>query len=173
MSRHLLLMRHAKSDWDTDALTDFERPLSKRGKQDAPRMGRWIDTQGLRPDHVVSSPAIRAEETASLVCEVLDISQAEIDWDQRIYEASLNNLLTVLGEQPRDVNRVLLVGHNPGMDELIRYLWGDDIQFPPDGNLMPTATLAHLSMPDDWRALEYGCAQLNSLTRPKEIKNIE
>ena len=173
MSRHLLIMRHAKSNWDTDALTDFERPLSKRGNQNAPRMGTWMSTQGLKPGQVISSPATRAKQTASLVCKALNIPKSEIIWDHRIYEASLNDLLTVLKEQPQNVNRILMVGHNPGMAELVSYLWGDDIQVPPDGNLMPTATLAHLSMPEDWAALEYGCAHLNSLTRPKEIKAIE
>ena len=169
MSRHLLIMRHAKSAWDTDAPTDFERPLSNRGKRDAPRMGIWMSTQGLRPDHVVSSPATRAKKTASLACKELDIPKTEINWDHRIYGAELNTLLTILEEQPQHASMVLMVGHNPGMDELISYLWGDDIQLPPDGNLMPTATLAHLTMPDDWRTLEYGCADLCSLTRPKEL----
>jgi len=170
MPRHLLIMRHAKSAWDTDAATDFERPLSKRGRQDAPRIGAWMLDQDLKPDHVVSSPAVRAKETAYLVCEALEIPKRAIHWDQRIYGADLNNLLTILKEQPQHSKRVLLMGHNPGIDELVSYLWGDDIQLPPDGNLMPTAALAHLSMPEDWTTLEYGCAQLCSLTRPKALK---
>lgn len=169
MSRHLLIMRHAKSAWDTDAPTDFERPLSNRGKRDAPRMGEWMHTQGLKPDHVVSSPAGRAKKTASLTCKALDIPKSEINLDQHIYGAVLNDLLTVLREQPRHASTVLLVGHNPGMDELVSYLWGDDIQLPSDGNLMPTATLAHLIMPDDWSTLEYGCGHLCSIIRPKEL----
>ena len=170
MPRHLLIMRHAKSAWDTDAATDFERPLSKRGRQDAPRIGAWVQAQDLKPDYIVSSPAIRAQETIHLVCEALETPKRTIHWDQRIYGANLDNLLTILKEQPQHAKRVLLVGHNPGVDELVSYLWGDDILLPPNGNLMPTAALAHLSMPEDWATLEYGCAQLRSLTRPKELK---
>jgi len=163
-------MRHAKSAWDTDAPTDFERPLSKRGRQDAPRIGAWIQAQALKPDYIVGSPAIRAQETIHLVCETLEIPKRAIHWDQRIYGADLNNLLAILKEQPQHAKRVLLVGHNPGVAELVSYLWGDDIQLPPNGNLMPTATLAHLSISEDWTTLKYGCAQLCSLTRPKELK---
>jgi len=136
-------------------------------------MGRWIKTQNLKPDYIVSSPAIRAMETVSLVCEALDIPEREINWDQRIYGASLNNLLTVLEEQPHSVSSMLLVGHNPGMDELICYLWGDNVQLPPNGNLVPTATLVHLSLPDDWATLKYGCGQFHTIIRPKEIKALE
>jgi len=173
MPRHLLIMRHAKSDWDNGAATDFERPLSKRGQHDAPLMGKWMDTQGLKPDHILSSPATRAKKTAALVCESLDIPISKIEWNQRIYEASLHDLLNILQEQPPDTKMVLLVGHNPGMDELVSYLCGNDTQRLPYGSLMPTAALAHLSMPDDWTALKSDCAQLHSLTRPKDIKAIE
>ena len=173
MSRHLLIMRHAKSDWDSGASTDFERPLSKRGQHDAPMMGEWMHSQGLKPDHILSSPATRAKTTASLVCETLDIPISKIEQDQRIYEASLDDLLNILKEQPADTETVLLVGHNPGMDELVTYLCGNDTQRLPYGNLMPTAALAHLLMPNDWTDLKLNCAQLHSLTRPKDIKAIE
>ncbi|VAX09941.1 hypothetical protein MNBD_GAMMA26-1479 [hydrothermal vent metagenome] len=170
MSRNLLIMRHAKSDWG--ASRDFDRCLAKRGQHDAPRMGAWMEAQGLKPDHVVSSPALRAMETVTLACEAMGISGEEIDFDQRIYEAGLNDLLNVLGNQPQDANRVLLVGHNPGMEELVHYLWGDAVQLPPDENLMPTATLAHLSLPDDWTALEYGCGQFQSIIRPRSLSDL-
>lgn len=166
-------MRHAKSAWDTGAATDFERPLSGRGRRDAPRMGAWLRTQGLRPDLVLSSPAARASKTAFLVCKELDIPRQEINWDERIYGAGPSDLLGILGEQPRHADRVLLVGHNPGMEELLCYLWGDATRLPPDGKLMPTAALAHLAMPDDWTKLHYGCARLRSLIRPKELGHTE
>jgi len=173
MSRHLLIMRHAKSAWDSGVPTDFERPLSKRGLHDAPLMGKWMDTQDLKPDHILSSPATRAKETASLVCESLDIPISKIEWDQQIYEADLYDLLSILKEQPADTKMLLLVGHNPGMEELVSHLCGSDIKRLPYGKLMPTAALAHLLMPDDWTTLEPNCAQLHSLTRPKDVKAIE
>ena len=147
--------------------------MSKRGKRDAPRIGAWLRSQDLKPDQVVSSPARRAKKTAFLACKELDIPKSDINWDQRIYGAGLTDLLSILGEQPQQAHKVLLVGHNPGMDELLSYLWGDTTQLPPDGNLMPTATLAHLAMPDDWTSLRYGCAQLCSLIRPKELADSE
>ena len=77
MSRELLVLRHAKSAWDTNAPSDFERPLAKRGRRAAPRVGRWLEEQGLIPDHVVSSPAERAKQTVIAVCQALGIDGAD------------------------------------------------------------------------------------------------
>ncbi len=167
MTRELIILRHAKSSWTSDAPTDFDRPLAKRGKRDAPRMGKWMKQQRLIPDHVVSSPANRAKKTILLVCKELDIGKAAITWDRRIYMGELEDLLEVLAECPETAKRVILVGHNPGLDFLLSYLWGDDIELPEDDNLLPTATLAHLMMPEKWRGLEHGSAKVMSLVRPK------
>lgn len=78
MPRELLLLRHAKSDWDSDVASDFERPLAKRGKNDAPKVGSWLYREGLVPDHVVSSPATRARQTAIKVCKRLDFKKRRI-----------------------------------------------------------------------------------------------
>jgi phosphohistidine phosphatase len=75
MSRELLLLRHAKSDWETGALDDFDRPLAKRGRKEAPGVGEWLLREGLVPDLVISSPAERAKETASLVCDAMDFKK--------------------------------------------------------------------------------------------------
>jgi phosphohistidine phosphatase SixA len=85
MSRELLILRHAKSAWNTDAASDFERPLAKRGKKAAPRVGRFLLQQGLVPDFVVSSPAMRARQTVIAVCGQMDINPDQISWDDRIY----------------------------------------------------------------------------------------
>jgi phosphohistidine phosphatase len=168
MSRELLILRHAKSDWDSAAGSDFERPLAKRGKKDAPRVGEWLYREGLVPDFVVSSPAERARQTVLKVCKSLDFKKKEIVWDAGIYEAGVPRLLEVLARCPSAAATVLLVGHNPGLEDLVTYLAGDEVELPADGKLLPTAALARLEMPAAWQALERGCAQLVSVTRPRK-----
>jgi phosphohistidine phosphatase len=168
MSRHLLILRHAKSAWDSETATDFERPLAKRGQRDAPRMGQWLSQQDLIPDYVVSSPALRAKQTTLKVCEATKIDATRLHWDNRIYEASPGTLLQVLANCPESAPVVLLVGHNPGLELLLRYLC-DDIPFPADGKLLPTATLAHVAMPDDWIQLDPRVGRLRSLIRPRSL----
>lgn len=170
MPRELLILRHAKSDWDSGAANDFERPLAKRGRKDAPRVGEWLYREGLIPQLIVSSPAQRARETALKVCKCLDVSKKDIVWDADIYDADLPALLEVLGRVPAASRVVLLVGHNPGLEALLRHLAGNDIDEPDDGKLLPTATVARLEMPEDWARLEDGCAALIGIVRPKQLK---
>lgn len=168
MSRELLILRHAKSSWDSDAVNDFDRPLGPRGERDAPRMGEWMKKKKLKPDRVISSPAKRAAQTAVAVCRALGFDERMIEWDRRVYAASKSELLRVV-EEVSDSRRVMLVGHNPGFEDLLEYLWGSSAVIPDDGKLLPTATLAHLEMPDDWKSLQSGSAQNVSITRPKEL----
>ena len=83
-------MRHAKSDWSTSASNDFDRPLSRRGDRDAPRMAAWLAQQSLLPDIIISSPALRTKQTVLAVVEKLGIPEQEIIWEASIYEASLD-----------------------------------------------------------------------------------
>jgi len=168
MSRHLLLLRHAKSAWGTEAATDFARPLNRRGEHDAPRLGRWLRQQGLIPDYVVSSPAERAKQTALKVCKELDLEEERLHWEPRIYEATPGELLQILADCPETARTVLLVGHNPGLELLLRYLC-DSAPTPADGKLLPTATVAQLRMPADWRQLDPHCARLLAITRPASL----
>lgn len=170
MPRELLILRHAKSDWDSNAASDFARPLAKRGRKDAPRVGEYLYREGVVPDIIVSSPAERARDTVVRVCKSLDYKKKDIRWDSDIYEAGVPDLLAVLARIPATAPTVLLVGHNPGLEELVRYLSGDDLEEPDDGKLLPTAALARLEMPDDWTTLEQGCASLVSIVRPKQLK---
>jgi len=169
MSRELLILRHAKSAWDTDAPTDFERPLAKRGRRAAPRVGRWLLQQGLIPDYVVSSPAARARQTVLAVCDQLNVSHDKLNWDQRIYGGGTASLVSVLQESPENANRVLIAGHNPGLEMLLNYLCGPDLPFPRDGKLMPTAAVAHLQIGSDWENLGRGSAKLLSITRARSL----
>lgn len=169
MTRELLILRHAKSAWDTDAATDFDRPLSKRGRKAAPKVGRFLAQQGLVPDFVVSSPAQRAKQTVISVCDPLGIGPAQINWDDRIYGAWTSSLVSVLMECPNDAQRVLIAGHNPGLETLLQHLCHHRVPTPYDGKLMPTAALAHLEITSDWDKLESGVASLISITRSRDL----
>jgi phosphohistidine phosphatase len=165
MTRELLLLRHGKSDWNTGT-DDYHRPLKDRGKRGAQRLGVWLRQQGLVPDHVVSSPAERAIVTAEKVCKVMGMGSKGIRKDKTLYAATRGELLQTLANCPPQAQRVMLVGHNPGLEELLVYLADEPIPMPEDGKLLPTATLARLAMPDDWGNLHAGSASLLSIMRP-------
>ncbi len=163
------MARHAKSAWDSEARTDFDRPLNKRGRRDAPRMGAWLAKQGLRPDLVLSSPAARARATTLALLEALDLDEDAVRWEPRAYAAELPVLLDLLAEVPPEARRVLLVGHNPGLEDLVLRLGGESVRIPGDGKLLPTGAVARLRMPADWGRLPGGAADLLSITRPKDL----
>ena len=164
MTRELLLLRHGKSDWSTD-LDDYHRPLTDRGKRGAQRIGVWLAQQKMVPDLIVTSPAERALVTAQKACKAMGNGDTGIRRDRRIYEAGVDDLLAVLGDCPQDTGRVMLVGHNPGLEKLLVWL-ARATPVQDDGKLLPTATLARLQVPADWHALVAGCASLVSITRP-------
>lgn len=168
MKRELLILRHGKSDWDAGT-DDYHRPLKDRGKRGAQRMGVWLLQQQLVPDHIVASPAERALVTAEKACKAMGMGADGIQRDKRIYAAGRTDLLAVLADCPAEAARVMLVGHNPGLEDLLAWLAGDAVAVPEDGKLLPTATLARLRMPADWHQLSRGCAVLESITRPNTL----
>ncbi|PUB90441.1 MAG: hypothetical protein DBP01_07560, partial [gamma proteobacterium symbiont of Ctena orbiculata] len=168
MTRELMLLRHGKSDW-SQQLEDFKRPLKDRGKRGAQRMGVWLLQRQLQPDYVISSPAERAIVTAQKTVKAMGGDAYAIVQDRRIYAANVGELLRVLSDVPPDNKRVMLVGHNPGLEMLTEYLHGERIPLPSDGKLIPTATLAHLEMPDDWIDLKAGDGELLSIVRPSSM----
>ena len=170
MSRELLVLRHGKSDWSTNASSDFERPLATRGRKAVKRMGRWLREQQLLPEHVVSSPAERAKQTTLRACKFAGISKTLVVWDQQIYEADVPDLLQVLAQCPQAKKRVMIIGHNPGLEDLVEYLGGDRVDPPPDGKLMPTAALARFELPDQWNSLPRACASAVSITRVRDLQ---
>ena len=168
MSRTLILLRHGKSDWSTD-VDDFDRPLKKRGKNASRQVGEWLSTNKRSPDFVITSPAERAVKTAELACEVMGIETKKIYSGKHIYLATPEELLHVLKDCPEQAQCVMLVGHNPGLEELLYYLVNGALTIPEDGKLMPTATLAILEMPDTWTNLHSGAGNLEFLIRPREL----
>lgn len=172
MARQLLLMRHAKSAWDTDAPTDFERPLAKRGQKDAPRMGEWLRKAKMVPDCVISSPAARARETTMALCNQMGIKKKKIQWDSRVYGAGTDDLLEVLAEVPDKAKLILIIGHNPGLEYLLHYLTSTNTD-PFDvleSGIIRTATVVQLEMPDDWKSLAPGAAKLLQSKSPRDLE---
>jgi len=160
----LLVLRHAKSSWNSGDLDDHERPLNPRGERAAPRMGAVLRKQKLTPDLIVSSDAVRARMTAETVAEAAGYT-GEIVFEPRLYLASPDDIIAVLRTLPSDSARtVMIVGHNPGLEGLITRLTGEKHDFP-------TAALARIALPiarwDDLRAGVRG--SLTALWRPKEL----
>ncbi len=166
--RELLILRHAKSAWDTDAPTDFDRPLAPRGIRASERMGRYIAQTGLAPDVVVCSTATRAVRTVLEVAQAARFTLRTARFESAIYEAGLSTLLDVLGGCRPQAARTMIVGHNPGLEYLLDHLAGG-VPVPEDGKLMPTAALARLELPGDWRRLERGQGRLLGLTRVRDL----
>ncbi len=159
----LFILRHAKSSWDDAALSDFERPLNERGLDAAPLMGGVMKKNRFEPELILSSPARRAEQTAALVKQSAGIGGA-IRFDERIYEASPARLLEVISEQNEKIASVMLVGHNPGLEGLLKLLTGE---LQP----MPTAALAIVDLETDkWNQINSSKGSLRTLIRPKEIR---
>ena len=159
----LLLLRHAKSSWDEPGIDDHDRPLKKRGRRDAPAMGQLIREQDLRPECIISSTARRARETTELVSEACGYTSTP-QFSGEIYEAPPERYLSVLHQLPNAMTRILVVGHNPGMEELLEGLTGQGIH-------MPTAALAQLELPiDSWQELTASTkARLVHFWIPKEL----
>jgi len=160
----LLLLRHAKSSRDDPTLNDFDRPLNDRGKDDAKLMGLWLGRQEIVLDGVISSPAKRARQTAEIFLRAADVSLAE-SFDERIYEAGLQQLLTIVSEIDPSRNTVLLIGHNPGFEDLSESLTGQSSR-------LATATLASIELSvARWRDVRPRTGKLRLLVTPKELKN--
>ena len=164
----LLVLRHAKSSWDDSALDDHERPLNARGEEDAPRMGQLAREEGLAPDLIVSSDAVRARLTAEAMA---DATGGRILLDARLYHASATEILAVLrsvvehSDVENGVATVMIVGHNPGLEQLIALLTGEL-------EALPTAALAEIALPiERWSALDTTIrGTLIGVWRPKELR---
>jgi phosphohistidine phosphatase len=157
----LFLLRHAKSSWDDPELADFDRPLNNRGRKAAKFIGELIADRGIAPRMIVSSPAERARQTAELVTKSADLPK--VRFDDRIYEASALSLFHVIGEFPDDRDPILLVGHNPGMEELLRLLTGQVHE-------VPTAALIGITLDvPRWSDIAVSCGHLEFIVRPKDL----
>lgn len=165
----LYLMRHAKSDWHSAAQADFDRPLNQRGTKDAVRMGQWLDAQGLRPEALLASPAQRARQTVLAVADTLGINESDVVFNKDLYLADRKTLLKILGTIPANIESVLLVAHNPGLDSLVEWLASEPPPLSGSGKLMTTAAIAVFELPAGWAKLQRGGTRLQQLQRPREL----
>ncbi|PXW82561.1 phosphohistidine phosphatase SixA [Nitrosomonas sp. Nm84] len=169
MQKHqLIIMRHAKSDWSEGNGSDFERPLTARGKKAAKQMGKWLKHR-YRIDRIICSPALRTKQTCQLVAEQLRLSQNHIRWESAIYDASLNDLVSVIKKYSENIRTLLLIGHNPGLDQLLCYLSRDPPPVTSMGKLLTTAAIAVLDYGDTGITVQPNYACLQCLVRPKEL----
>ena len=160
----LLVLRHAKSSWKDRGLEDHGRPLNKRGKKDAPVMGKLIKKKKLTPDWILSSSALRARRTAEMAAEASKFS-GEIRIEDELYLARPTTIVEVIQKSaPQSAETILIVGHNPGLEELVGVLTGQK-------QLFPTAALAQIELPvERWDELTPETrGKLIHLWRPKEL----
>jgi phosphohistidine phosphatase len=166
-TRRLTLLRHAKSDWPD--VPDHDRPLAKRGRKDAPRIGRWLRTHGYVPGVVICSTALRTRQTWDLVAPELNGS-AEVRFEPRAYAASALTLLYLCQELPDPCHAAMLIGHNPGIEELAASLGGVQEGAPdPAGLRFPTAAVAVFEFTGAWSTLAPGQANLIDFTIPADL----
>ena len=169
----LSLLRHAKSSWDDERLADFDRPLAERGRKAAPRMGRHMRRLGLSPDRVLCSPALRTRQTAALVLGELSPRRFEVDYDADLYEADAPALMARLANVPNDVGHLLMIGHNPGLQELV-LLFAETTRGPDYTAIaekLPTGALVVLELVvDGWPAIRAGCGRIVQLATPRKLE---
>lgn len=164
--KNILIMRHAKSDWYSDADSDFKRPLNDRGKRDAPRMGKEILNRNIVPDHILTSTAKRALATTQAVAINSDFN-GQIEKVDDFYFGFMGDILTHLKSLDNSINRVLIVGHNPTWEQLSEKLVDGNIEIS-----MPTASIVSIDANiDNWNDLELGMCKFNWFLTPKMLKD--
>lgn len=161
--KNLLVLRHAKSSWKQPELADHDRPLNKRGQRDAPRVGDLLREHDLVPDLIICSTAKRARKTAEMVAETSGY-QAEIQFERSFYASEPEALIEILQQVADDSDCVMIVGHNPDLEELLEMLTGD-------WERMPTATLAKIELPiSEWARISPDVpGKLVDIWRPREL----
>jgi phosphohistidine phosphatase len=164
MSKRLLIVRHAKSDWDSGIKKDFDRPLNNRGEKNAPEMAARLIKKNLIPERIVSSPALRAITTAGYFADAFGLSKANIIQESGIYEASASRLLGIINHLPETNNFIALFGHNPGLTELVINLSNADIYN------IPTCGVVLLEFPlDNWSEISSGTGEKLLFDFPKNV----
>ena len=160
----LTIVRHAKSSWKHQDLSDRERPLNKRGERDAPIMARRVVDAGIRPSQIISSPAVRAWTTAKIFARELGYPAEFLQREDSLYLASLDNLLDVVAMQDAGFNHLMLFGHNPGLTDFVNYL------VPGLTSNLPTAGVVTVSLTtEDWLLYDRPKTELVLHDYPKKI----
>ncbi|MCY1521619.1 phosphohistidine phosphatase SixA [compost metagenome] len=162
MTKRLILIRHAKSDWSSVAQRDFDRPLNRRGHANAPEMAERLVKQGIVPDLIVSSPALRALTTATYFARAWNIAEQEMVLDKSIYEANVKDLLQVINGFDNTFSTIVLFGHNPGITDFVNYLTNAAL------DQMPTCGVVMLEMEvNDWAMVSMATGRVLLFDYPK------
>lgn len=163
MKKRLLIMRHSKADRDEKRWQDFDRPLNERGRRDAKTMGRWLKQQGLLADYWIASPAVRTHETARLLAHELDF-KGRIDLQSSLYEGSSLDYLAQIRLCPASTSTLLIVGHNPALEQLVESLSGES-------QLLKTSAVACLAFhAPDWSESSPDSFQFVDLWTPDSVE---
>jgi len=165
--KRLFLLRHAKSSWDDPGLDDRDRPLAPRGRRASELIAGHLRREGIAPSLVLCSSARRTRETLERVIPALDAS--DVSMEDGLYGASSGGLLERLREVPEDIESVMLVGHQPAIQELALDLAGDGAELARVRAKFPTAALATLLFAGEWSELAPGSAELVAYVKPKEL----
>ena len=156
-------VRHAKSSWDDPSLRDIERPLNKRGKRDAPFMGKLLFGRGVKPDRLISSPANRALTTARHFAKAFGVPDSEVEIDKRIYDAYPEDILDIVQELPADYSTIMVFGHNPTFTGVANLFTGNYISnVPTCGVFRVDADI------DSWLDFQEGKGRLTEYHYPKQ-----
>jgi phosphohistidine phosphatase len=163
--KRLTLVRHSRSDWSLPGQQDWDRALNKRGQRDAPEMARRLRARKLKPDAILSSPAVRALATATIMARELKIAPSVVRQDERLYLAGPADMLTVIRELGGDARHLMVFGHNPGITEFANRLSaGDRID-----NMPTTAVFTATFAVNDWSDLDWGSGQDAQFDYPKNL----
>jgi len=163
--KRLTLVRHSKSDWSLPGQQDWDRALNKRGQRDAPEMARRLRARKLKPDLILSSPAVRALATATIMARELKVAASIVRQDERLYLAGPADMLTVIRDLGGSARHLMVFGHNPGITDFANRLSaGDRIDNMPTSAVF-TATFAI----QDWSELDWGSGQDAQFDYPKNL----
>jgi len=163
--RRLTLVRHAKSDWSLAGQQDWDRPLNRRGLRDAPEMARRLRARRLRPALILSSPAVRALTTASIMARELKVPGPQIKVDERLYLASAGGMLEVVRELGGEAKHLMVIGHNPGITDFANRLAPAD----PVENLVTCGVFTAECNLSDWSELDWGVCSNADFDYPKHL----
>ena len=165
-----MLLRHAKSSHDDSSLKDFDRPLAKRGRRDAPLMGKFVLDVNALPNTIISSPAKRAKQTIQLFTEIAGLDSSLITWDEDLYYGGARDYLSAIQTAPERVTDIMLVGHNPLLEETVSLLCNDEGAY---GVRMPTSALVCIEHPAiEWSQVKAGTARLKWMMIPKLLQKM-
>jgi phosphohistidine phosphatase len=165
--KRLLIMRHAKSDYPPEIADDFHRPLNRRGRKDVPRMARLLTSYDAAPERILSSTALRARETATAMAELLGLSDAHTVFEDDLYLASADELLSCLHRVEQRVDSLMVIAHNPGLEAWVSQLCGCRLQ-------LPTAAIAALSIDtNSWSGVDNKGVWMEWFVVPRLLQGLE